>query len=315
MPLKTLLSATFIMLAHLASVTTNVVYANNMPVAATPIHKQFDLVEIGYQVGDIAHETVTIQTPKGYFLDAASLPAQGKSAAYMELQNAKWQTKNVGNISQHILELDWQIFRVMQETRAFSLKPLNLQFRSKVAGDKVLTVHVDAAKVIVASLLPTAMDADHTNPLKDVEPPLRNTQPMLISLAMSLFGLMLSSLYFAWRFDCLPEKLTAYFCEPKPFKRAFREIRALRKTSDSAVALKNAMRSLRQACDATAGATLSAEKVNVLFERNASLMPKRIEIEGFYAESERNFFAGTKTPYTLKQLLLLSRQLMVLESA
>jgi hypothetical protein len=288
--------------------------ANNAPERNMSIQVQSNVIEVGYQVGDVAHQTVIIHTPKNYVLDESSLPAQGKGAAYMELRKAQWQTQATGNTSQHKLELDWQIFRVMQETRAYSLKPLDLQFRPKVASDKVLTVHVNAARVVVASVLPTAMDAAHTKPLSDATPSLRNTHPMVVTLWLSFIGLLLSSLYIAWRFDWLPEKLTALFAEPKPFKRAYREIKVLEKHGDVANQISSAMRSLRRACDFTAGATLSVERLATLFERNGNLIPKRTEIEHFYAESERSFFAGSESTLSLKQLMQLSHQLMVLES-
>ena len=270
-------------------------------------------VEIGYQIGDIAHQTVTIQTPKGYFLDVASLPQQGKGATYIELHGVKLHAKEEDNTTKHVLELNWQIFRVMQETRAFSLKPLNLQFRTK-ASNQVLFVHVDAARVIVASLLPTSMDAEHSKPLEDAAPPLRDTRPLLTIFWFSFTGLLLSTLYFAWRFDWLPAKLTDYFFSPKPFKRAHREIAALQKSIDNLGKINQAMRTLRHAFDATAGAALTAEKVYVLFERNAKFTVKRIEIESFYAESDRYFFAGTMPEFSIKQLIQLSHQLMLIES-
>lgn len=306
---KTHLCAILIILAFQTSAI-----ANNAPEKNRPIQVQSNVVEIGYQIGDIAHQTVMIYTPKNYVLDESSLPAQGKGATYMELRNAKWQTQEIGNTSQHKLELDWQIFRVMQETRAYSLKPLDLQFRTKVASDKVLTAHVNAARVVVASVLPTAMDAAHTKPLSDVTPALRDTHPMVITLWMSCIGLLLSSLYFVWRFDWLPARLTALFAESKPFKRAYREIKALQKNDDISNQISSAMRSLRRACDLTAGATVSVERLSTLFERNGNLIPKRIEIEHFYVESERIFFAGSESTLSLKQLMQLSYQLMVLES-
>ena len=307
--LKVRLCAIWLLLIFQTSVITNA-SAEKISV----VKMQSNLVEIGYQIGDIAHQTVIVQTPKGYSLDAASLPALGKSAAYMELRDVKWQTQTVGNMAQHTLAFDWQIFRVMQEIRAYSLKPLDLKFRGKNASDHVLTVHVNAAKVMVASVLPTLMDAAHTQPLADAVPALRNTRPMFIILCLSIIGLLCSSLYFAWRFDWLPAKLTAYFAAPRPFKRAYREIKSLQKTGDATDQITDAMRRLRQACDATAGATLSTERVAILFERNAKLLPKRTEIEHFYAESERSFFAGTESGFNLKQLVQLSHQLMVLES-
>jgi|GEM_PF-580377 len=302
------------LLALQTSAIANNALEKNMLIQLQSNQVQSNVVEIGYQIGDIAHQTVIILTPKNYVLDESSLPAQGKGAAYVELRNAKWQTQEIGNTSQHKLELDWQIFRVMQETRAYSLKPLDLQFRTKVASDKVLTVHVNAARVVVASVLPTAMDAAHTKPLSDASPVLRDTHPMVITLWSSFIGLLLSTLYFAWRFDWLPAKLTALFAEPKPFKRAYREIKILQKNGETTTQIGNAMCSLRHACDLTAGATLSVERLATLFERNAKLMPKRTEIANFYADSERIFFAGGESTFSLKQLMQLSYQLMVLES-
>lgn len=312
--LKTRLCAIFMSIALPLSAVENTPVANTATGNNIPIKVQSNTVEIGYQIGDIAHQTVIIHTPKGYHVDKSSLPAKGKGAAYMELRDAQWKTQEIGNVSQHQFDLDWQIFRVMQETRAYSLKPLDLQFRNKVANDKALTVHVNAASVLVASVLPTAMDAEHATPLDDIAPPLRNTRPMVAVLWISFIGLLLSSLYFAWRFDWLPAKLTALFIAPKPLKSAYREIKALQKTGETSTQIAHAMRSLRHACDATAGATLSLERVALLFERNKKLMSKRTEIERFYAESERCFFAGSNSALTLNQLMQLSRELMVLES-
>lgn len=271
--------------------------------------------EIGYQIGDIAHQTIMVITPSGYQFDESSLPAKGKGAANMELRDAKWQVHETDNTSQHKLELEWQIFRVMQETRAYSLKPLDLKFAPQSPTDKVLTVHVNAARVLVSSVLPTSMDAAYTQPRFDVAPQARNTRPMIITLSFGLVGLLLSGVYFAWRFDWLPARFTALFAAPKPFRIAYRQIQSLQKNTNHSEQLTSAMRTLRRACDATAGATISAERVGLLFECNARLATKRTEIESFYAESERAFFAGNASSFSLNKLKQLSRQLMALESA
>ena len=89
--------------------------------------------EIGYQIGDIAHQTIMVITPSGYQFDESSLPAKGKGVANMELRDAKWQVHKIGNTSQHKLELEWQIFRVMQETRAYLIEAAKYQTCSPIA--------------------------------------------------------------------------------------------------------------------------------------------------------------------------------------
>jgi hypothetical protein len=279
------------------------------------VKMQSNTDEIGYQIGDVARQTIMVITPSGYQFDESSLPVKGKGAANMELRDAKWQVHETGETSQHKLELEWQIFRVMQETRAYSLKPLDLQFSAQSPTDKVLTVHVNAARVLVSSVLPTSMDAVYTQPRIDVAPQARNTRPMIVTLSFGLVGLLLSSFYFSWRFDWLPARFTALFAAPKPFRSAYRQIQSLQKNTNHSEQLTSAMCTLRRACDATAGATISAERVGLLFECNGRLATKRTEIESFYAESERAFFAGNASNFSLNQLKQLSRQLMALESA
>lgn len=308
----------YILLAISILSTSKVAATTNTSVGIVPIKMQSNTYEIGYQLGDIAYQTINIITPKGYQFDESSLPAKGKGATNMELRNATWHKHNIGNSSQHVIQLEWQIFRVMQETRSYSLKPLDLKFRPKIASQKALTVHVNAARVLVSSVLPTSMDEAHIKPRLDAMPQPRNTGPIVLTLCLAVVGFLLSMLYFAWHFDWLPARLTALFVEPKPFRKAYREIKHLKKevkgNVDTSAQLTKAMCVLRRACDASAGTTLSLERIGLLFANNGKYAAKRAEIESFYAESERTFFAGNSSSYTLFQLSQLSRQLMKLET-
>lgn len=279
---------------------------------------QSTMQEIGYQVGDVARQTIVIRTPKGYMFDGASLPNIGKSAVSVELRDAQWSAKNTGNQTVHTLMLDWQIFRVMKETRAYPLKALDLQF---TLADKKLAVHVKPARMFVASVLPselkkvtTEMNAEQLKPKADVLPQARDTQAIAKVLCIALLGFFISSVYFAWRFDWLPARLTALFSAPKPFKRAYREIQTLAKTNDAALQLSHAMRALRRACDTTAGCTVSAERVALLFNADSQFSAKRAEIESFYVASERAFFAGDIGELSIQKLKQLCRELMLIEA-
>lgn len=307
------------LLMLLSTISLQVSAAETMPVIPVQnVSVQSTMQEIGYQVGDVARQTIVIRTPRGYELDEASLPNIGKSAVSLELRDAQWSAQNTGNETVHTLILDWQIFRVMQETRAYPLKPLNLQF---ILADKKLAVHIKPARMFVASILPSdmkkltaEMNAEQLKPKADVLPQARDTQALAKALFMALLGLLISSVYFAWWFDWLPASLTALFSTPKPFRRAYRDIQALAKTDDATLQLSHAMRALRRACDATAGTTLSAERVALLFNVNNQFSAKRAEIESFYVASERTFFAGGVSDLSMDQLKQLSRQLMMLEA-
>ncbi|HPH06904.1 MAG TPA: hypothetical protein PL131_13620 [Methylotenera sp.] len=294
-----------------------VVAADSQAIALAKI-VSVQMQEIGYQVGDVAQQTITISTPNGYVIDEASLPNIGKSARSIELRNAQWSSQNVSDETVHTLILDWQIFRVMQETRAYPLKPLILQF---IMNNKKIAVYVKPNQMFVASILPTSMKKASTeindaqfNPKSDVLPKARDTQTLIKTLIMAVLGFFLSSLYFAWRFDWLPAKLTALFSAPLPFRSAYRNIQALQKTSDTSSKLNEAMLALRSACDATAGTALSAERVALMFKSNAQFATKRTEIEKFYNVSERAFFAGDIGNINIQQLKQLCRDLMLIEA-
>lgn len=274
--------------------------------------------EIGYQVGDVARQTIIVRTPKGYVFDQASLPNIGKSTSSIELRYAQWSAQNAGNKTEHTLILDWQIFRVMQETRSYPLKPLTLNFN---LNDKKLAVQVKPSQILVASILPSAMkklteemNAELLKPKADVAPQARNTQILIKTLIIALLGLLFSTVYFAWRFDWLPAKLIALFSPPLPFRRAYRTIQSLHKISDPTIQLIEAMRALRCAFDANVGATLSLERVSLLFKNNAQFTAKRTEIESFYNASERAFFAGDVGDLSIVQIKQLCRDLMLIEA-
>lgn len=272
---------------------------------------QSNMQEIGYQLGDVAYQTIVIRTPRDYQLDESSLPAKGKGAASIELRDAQSHAQSEGSETVHTLRLDWQIFRVLQETRSYPIKSLDLQFRKT---DKVLTAHVPGGRVFVASVLPTAMkkltgemNLAQLVPKGDVPPQPRSKRPFVIALVLAWFGLLASCIYVAWRFDWLPP----IFGQSLPFRNAYRQIRQL-KQSDTT--LLTAMQLLRHAFDNTAGVAISKEQLASLFERVPTLEHKHAEIEQFYTSSELHFFAGATSDVTLKQLTILSRQLMKLEA-
>ena len=239
--------------------------------------------DIGYVLGDIAVQKVIVTTPRGYRLNSNSLPPVGKGGGNMELRKTDWVEQDEAKNTRHVITLEWQIFRVMQEVRSYPLRALELEF---LRGNKKLSLHVDAAQVLVSSILPTAMDAAHLWPRAVIAPPPRQTRSWISGLMAGFGGLLLSGVYFVWRYDWLGFRLRSR----QPFRRAYREIRALsRSGKPTLVELKTAMQILQRACDASAGSVVSAEQLTRLFVQKPDLLSLRAELEAFYAHSERVF--------------------------
>lgn len=293
-------------LCFIASVAATSYATTEQP--AGDIRTWTNIREIGYSVGDIARQRIIVDVPKGYRFEQSSLPKIGKTSDFIELRNAAWQFKDTNSGTRYIFELDWQVFQVLQEIKAYPMKPLNLQFR---LDDNVLHATPDPGHVIVSSVLPTFLKGKHLELLPDVEAKPRQTLIMESSLVIALLLSLASIAYFCWYFDWWHFRTRS----SQPYRMASREIRAIQKNNGTPQdQLLASMKSLRRASDMSVGFALSKERLDVLFERNRWLEPMQSEIEKFYADSETLFFSGVPTPIELKQLYQLSLKLRALES-
>lgn len=306
---------------------------------AAAIHGYSQMREIGYQIGDIATQTIHATTPPGYRLDRSSLPVLGEAGASLQLLTVDYRQQASG--TQHTLRLRWQSFRAMQQIRQYALLPLHLQFRN---GSSVLELALNAPSILVASLLPTAMDSEHALLRPAVKPARLPTRALKQQLLASFCLLSLTVGYLLWRYDCLPFKRKA----AAPFRQAWRQLRrasvaqnksskdksAKHKTSkhksvtdkpahaDSAASVVMQMRTLRRAFDNSLGLALSAERLPLLYRRLPWLLPLQPDIDAFFAESERILFqpagvstqAADRVAQQGKITMALSRRLMLLES-
>ncbi|WP_137718713.1 hypothetical protein [Methylobacillus flagellatus] len=285
-----------------------------MPVQANPDEPadQVSIVSnsvraVGYRIGDHVQQRLQIATPKGYQLDKASLPL-GDSGAPVELQAVESHAVESKNTDQaehslHTLVLDWQLFRAMREVRPLPLQALTLEFRR---GDAVLHVPVPAARIVVSPLLPTTLEREYVQPRADVAAQAIATGPLWQRFLVAALVLLLTLLYFAWRYDVL------HLRRPQaPLRLAWRQLRRMPATQDEAAA----MLPLRRALDQVAGTAISSERLDTLFQRCAWLLPLRAEITLFYVASDRVYFAAQASPLPRAALVQLARKLAMLESA
>ena len=286
-------------------------YAESKP--ATPsasIRVESATREADYTLGSIATQHLKIHVPRGFVLDPASLPAPAQNEA-IELRDAHWQHEDLANERVINLQIDWQIFVAGDTVKILPLKKLHLEFtcdQSSCAQQR-LTVDVPADKVIVSSLLPARIDAEHVKLYPDAPMPSWPLAPQLWSLAGWGSLLTLALLYLAWvaGWISLPQE------KHMPFRQAWRQIRKLK--GDDATDHLEAMRLLVRAMDQFAGQAVTAENLPQLMQQQPRLQAHAPALQTFYADVQQAFFAGRPVITSIPLLTQLAKDLSQLEVA
>lgn len=258
--------------------------------------------EADYTIGSMALQRIDVETPRGYRLDAGSLPEKGQTDA-IELRDAQWNIHDAGATTRHHIVLDWQIFVAADNTRVFPLKPLHLQF---VREGKVLAVPVAANKVIVSSLLPAKLDQHLVQPYPDVAPPPMQLRAAWLALGSGMLALILAAVYFAHYYGWLFQSRS-----PMHFRAAARDIRRLRLGNGDA---RQSLQRLARAFDAYAGRAVSPERLETLLAERPEMAALAQDIAAFYRDLQQVFFAGMQPLHDAEALELLARRLCRLEA-
>lgn len=259
--------------------------------------------EADYTLGSIATQHLKIHLPPGFSLDASSLPAPAQNEA-IELRAAHWQQEDLPQASVITLDIDWQIFVAGDSAKLMPLNPLHLAF---TRDQQRLTVTVPPDRVIVSSLLPARVDAEHVRLYPDVPPPAWPLAPQLWTLA-GWAGLGAAALlYLAW--------LAGWVQFPQekrmPFRRAWRQMRKLK--GDLATDRVQAMRLLARAMDQCVGQAVTAENLAQCLRQQPRLHAHAAALQAFYADVQTSFFAGQPVRHSMPSLIQLARSLSLLE--
>ncbi|MCB5183670.1 hypothetical protein LG201_00425 [Methylobacillus gramineus] len=275
--------------------------------AEKSINAQSFVRDVGYRVGDVVQQRVEVITPEGYLLDESSLPKKLGAGAHIELRNVAIQTSESAEKVKHVLNFEWQVFRTLRDVRVIPLRTLELNFRK---GDEVLVARLQAAEILMAPMLPTMLTKEQATPREAIEPQPQAWQPILQQFGLAIAGLLITALYFAWRFDYLPflGKRTS------PFRQAARDIRRTRKSSADTANVQSAMRILSRAFNTYAKASVTYESLSPLFASHPELHGQQREIEQFFMATQQVFFAGKTDAMTQVQVEKLARQLSLLET-
>jgi len=259
--------------------------------------------EVDYTLGSIARQHITLHVPAGFELDPDSLPLPAQNEA-IELRKAYWTTRDDKSERVIQLEIDWQIFVAGDTVKTLPLKPLHLQFKR---DQQRLAIDLPADKVIVSSLLPARIDAEHVKLYPDAPLPAWPRAAQLWALAGWGSLLMLGIGYVAWYLGWLQ------FPQEKrmPFRQAWRAIRRL-KTDQQATRMQ-AMRLISRAVDQFAGYAVTTENLPRLLASHAAMAPHRDSLQHYYQDVQQTFFAGKPVSFSLNALRQLAKNLSHLE--
>lgn len=279
-------------------VSTTSVAADSLQVRAESHTREAD-----YTIGSIARQHITLHVPSGFELDPTSLPAPAQNEA-VELRDAHWTTTDQAQGRVIELDIDWQIFAAGDAVKIMPLKKLHLEFKR---DQQRLTVDVPADKVIVSSLLPPRIDAEHVKLYPDAPLPEWSLTSQLWQLSIWLVLAVLGLLYVAWYLGWIQLPREKHM----PFRQAWRAIRKLR--GDEATQQLQAMRLISRATDQFAGYAVTAENLPHLLQANHALAPHAERLKPFYQSLQQAFFAGHPVSMSLVELKQLAKQLSHLE--
>ena len=268
--------------------------------------------QFGFTIGDMIHQTVRLAPAHGQTLIEDSLPKEGRAGTWFERRHVD----AVREGSTWRIEIDYQLINSPPELRTIALPALRLEMRdANDAARRVVEELLAEAPLTAAPLTPAVVLAraglDEMRP--DTPPPLIDTgarlrRLALYALAAGLICLSWAAWYFG--FDLRGRR-------KRPFAQAERKMRRALAGSHSPDALREAMRSLHRAFDATAGATLFAASLDAFLERHGAFAPARDGIAQFFEQSRRAFFEsdsdGNGRGSDAAQLLALAGRLKALE--
>ena len=234
----------------------------------------------GYFVGDLLTQRILLRD-HNQTLTPSSLPTSGRVNAWFERR----QSTVVTDPALHRwLVVQYQILNAPKTVTVATLPAWQLTTKS---GGVAETLKIPAVSINVAPLSPPGSPEQvGTRDLRpDHTPPPIETAPMRRAIATSAIGLALTLLvwlgWIIWR--------NRRAAASQPFARALREMRALDDREPGAWQI------LHRAFDRAAGRVIQRATLPTLFERAPQLASVRPQIEEFFTQSNRMFFASPST--------------------
>jgi mxaA protein len=246
--------------------------------------KHFDLQApkpFGYVIGDEIHHRIVVETRRNLILSKESIPAAGAVNRWLQLKSAKVSVQTASDVDKTELDLTYQVFYSPLEVKMLKIPGFTLRFKQfgQTIEQPVPDWHFTLSPL---HELVIRKEADRIYLRPDAVPDQLNVQPFLDRLQLSLFGVLLSALYLAWRHRLLPGQ-----SRRSAFKQASREIAAL-----SSQEIDKALGVIHHALNALNDKPLFKQDLPLLYQRKPQFEAVAPELDWFFNFSSLYFFAG-----------------------
>ncbi|MDD5036000.1 MAG: hypothetical protein PHE55_14720 [Methylococcaceae bacterium] len=241
--------------------------------------------DYGIVMGETVTGEIRAAVAQGYELQTAALPLPGSAISdHLELRDVRWSKETLGDDSVYRIALTYQVFKGVREPETLTVPALRLRFDR---GGQSFETEVPAWHFTLSPLIAPAVSDEAVKLRGDLPPPVYSSVSHWRGFSAFLAGLAGLSLYAAWRLGLPPFRRNA-----TPF---FLALRGLKKLSGQAPGVENhrqALRLVHRALDETAGHVLFAAELDRFLQAHAHYEVAREELAGFFALSERLFFAA-----------------------
>ena len=247
------------------------------------IQPQVTVRDTGYLLGDLLDERIELTLPRGFAVDAGSLPAPGRVAPWLEVRTARIVPGQ--NPDETGVVVTYQIFAEVEEASRVPIPAFKLRIHD--GGRARLVAVPERSFLLSPALPPTLTDVDRE--LKPSPAPL--PLPLRSTIA-EFFGAVLVALasggYLLWAYDRLPFLPRA----PGPFARLHRRWRRRGRRELSSADCQALLRDWHAALGQAAGETVYAATLPRLFDRAPFLVPLRDRVEGVFRRSWQSFYGA-----------------------
>lgn len=243
---------------------------------------------VGYTVGDILTRHMSVNIKKPYQLIDESLPIIGYERRYkgqlvgIDLSDIKHTKKENSDDVTHTLDLSYQVFTNNLVAKHGALPQEYLRIINTKTNEVVKyripswDFAISPLSIYGAVKIESDMSGFRGPLLLDNSKHKQYLKVLVTVLALSLLGLLYMLGAYAW----LPRM-------GGPFAKSYRLIR---RSSDTPQALQQAITSMHQSLNTTAGMSVFGGNLNEFFERKPSFKPIKTEVEQFFSLSRQVFF-------------------------
>lgn len=245
---------------------------------------------VGYTVGDILTRHITVTIKKPYLLIDESLPIVGYERRYkgqlvgIDLSAITHTKKEVDNAIEHKISLSYQVFtnNVVAKNATLPQEYLRL-INTESKGKEIVKYRVPYWNFAISPLSIFGAVKIENN-MSDYRGPLlidNTAAKMRLKVLLSLLVLsLLGLLYMLGKHAWLPRM-------GGPFAKSYRQIRKQQNTVDG---IQNAVASMHQALNTTAGNSLFSGNLEVFLAKKPAFKAVKTELEQFFGLSRQVFF-------------------------